>query len=94
MTNEQKEIILHLADVKIYYPGKAKRFIESLDRKLSDRPDSELSESQWIFICDLIHTYRKQLPTELHRRYCPNRACQLKMLEDEALARQLSLQFG
>jgi len=93
MTDDQKILIKHLEGVSIYYPGKAKRFIKSMSDKLKDRPDSEVSPGQLNFMFDLIHTYRRQIPFDIHRKYCTNKLCQLKMAEQEALKRQLSFQF-
>jgi hypothetical protein len=91
MTIEQTEAIRALEKVKIYYPGKAKTFIQAMRTKRKERPDSELSPQQWHFICDLVHTYRRQLPSDIHNKFCTDPKCKQKIQEQKALSRQLFL---
>lgn len=91
MNDHQKEAIKALKAVKIYYPGKAKRFIAAMQEKRKERPDSNLSPAQWDFICSLIHTYRRQLPDHIHETYCQDEKCAIRRAEQAALSRQLVL---
>jgi len=91
VTAIEKEAIEALTKVVIFYPGKAQKFRDAMGEKLRYRPKSPLSPEQWKFTCELLHHYRRQVPPEVHRKFCPDKNCQKKMEAQEALSRQLQL---
>lgn len=92
MTQEQQEAVEAFAQVRIYYPGKAAKFQEAMTLKLDTEPDYELSPRQWAFICDLLHTYRRQVPSHIHEKHCTDETC-IRQRRNEALKR-LQLRFS
>ncbi len=93
MTLEQTLAVEAFVKVIIYYPGKARQFQGAMKLKLADEPESELSESSWQFVKELLHTYRAQLPSHIHEKHCPNADCQRKMAAEKQLKNQLVLAF-